>query len=265
MPELARDVRRRGAVIDHRLLICAGISILAHVALSEAVSLLPPLEKPVVTQNIEMRVISPPPPAEPPPQPAPEPEPPKPTPPPKPEPKVVHEKPAAKPVQATVHDTVAKDVPIATNAVTMSESSAPPVFGVTMESTSQGGSGPAVAVGNTTNPQAPTGPAPTKPAAVAVAAVEVTKMPLPQGRCSGKYTDEARTAGIEGVVVLDLVVDESGRARDIKVVSGLEHGLTEAAIAALKACQFSPGERGGEKVAVRVRGFKIRFVLADAQ
>jgi TonB family protein len=86
-------------------------------------------------------------------------------------------------------------------------------------------------------------------------------MPLPRGRCSGTYTEAAREAGIEGAVVLDLVVDEHGRARDITVVEGLPHGLTEAAIAALRACQFDPGERSGAAVPVRVRGFKIRFLL----
>jgi protein TonB len=132
-----------------------------------------------------------------------------------------------------------------------------------MESTSQGG-GPAVPVGNTTQP-APTANAGSavKPLAEPVAAYEVTKMPLPQGRCAGKYTDEAKQAGIEGVVVLDLVVSEDGRTRDIQVVSGLSHGLTEAAIAALRACQFDPGERNGAHVPVRIRGFKIRFVLAE--
>jgi len=86
---------------------------------------------------------------------------------------------------------------------------------------------------------------------------------LPQGRCAGKYTEAARAAGIEGVVVLDVIVDETGRTRDITVVEGLDHGLTEAAIAALRACRFSPGERAGQPVAVRVRGFKIRFLLGE--
>ena len=90
-------------------------------------------------------------------------------------------------------------------------------------------------------------------------------MPLPQGRCAGKYTEDARAAATEGTVVLDLIVDEKGHARDIKVVSGLDHGLTEAAITALKECAFTPGEKEGHAVAVRVRGFKIRFVLQDAQ
>jgi TonB family protein len=139
-----------------------------------------------------------------------------------------------------------------------------PVFGVTMESTSTGGTTTAK-VGNSTAPQ-PGGTTsdggPAKQLAPAAAA-EVTRMPLPQGACSGKYTDDARAAGIEGTVVLDLVVDETGRAREITVVSGLDHGLTEAAVAALKACRFSPGERSGQRVPVRVRGFKIRFVMAD--
>jgi protein TonB len=100
-----------------------------------------------------------------------------------------------------------------------------------------------------------------KPLAEPVASYEVTVMPLPQGRCAGKYTDEALRAAVEGTVVLDLIVDEKGRARDIKVVSGLGHGLTEAAVAAVKECRFSPGEKEGTAVPVRVRGFKIRFVL----
>jgi periplasmic protein TonB len=247
-------------VIDHRLLICAAASVLGHFVLAEALSTLPPREAPVMDRKIEVRVITPPPPAPPPPEP---PKPPEPTPQPKPEPKVVREKPTARPVQATVHDVIAKDVPIADHAVVATESTAQPVFGVTMESTSQAGGGPVVPTSNTTQPTAGPAAATAKPAAAAVAAYEVTKMPLPQGRCSGKYTDAAREAGLEGVVVLDLVVDEKGRTRDIKVVSGLEHGLTEAAITALKECQFSPGEKSGVAVAVRVRGFKIRFVMQD--
>ena len=53
------------------------------------------------------------------------------------------------------------------------------------------------------------------------------------------------------------------RARDIKVVQGMPHGLTEAAVAALTACHFSPGERDGKVVPVKIRGFKITFVPPD--
>ncbi len=58
-------------------------------------------------------------------------------------------------------------------------------------------------------------------------------------------------------------VDEHGRARDITVVEGLSHGLTEAAIAALQACTFTPGEKDGQPVPVRIRGFKIRFLMEE--
>jgi TonB family protein len=98
-----------------------------------------------------------------------------------------------------------------------------------------------------------------------VEAYQVTKLPQQQGQCMGIYTDEARQAATEGTVVLDLIVDEKGRAREIHVVSGLPHGLTEAAIAALKACHFDPGEKDGAAVPVRVRGFKISFFSPEAE
>lgn len=250
-------------MIDQRLVICAVVSVLGHFALGEALEQLPARPAVKYDRKITIQVVETPKPPkveEPPP---PEPPKPEPQPQPKPEPKVVRERPVAH-VEATVHDTVAKDVPIADHAVVAPEASAPPVFGVTMESTSQAGTTSAP-VGNTTQPGAPRGTATdVKPAAAPVAAYEVTKMPMPQGRCSGKYTDEARAAAIEGTVVLDLIVDEQGRARDIKVVEGLDHGLTQAAITALQACRFSPGEKDGKPVPVRVRGFKIRFVLQDA-
>jgi hypothetical protein len=46
-------------------------------------------------------------------------------------------------------------------------------------------------------------------------------------------------------------------------VSGLDHGLTAAAIAALKACRFSPGQKNGVPVPVRIREFKVRFFSSD--
>jgi protein TonB len=250
--------------LDKRLVICAVLSVLGHFALGEALDQLPPRPPPTYDRKISIQVVETPKPQPPPPEPPKPPDDPKPQPKPEPQ-KVVREKPTTKVVQATVHDTIAKDVPIADHAVVAQESTAPPVFGVTMESTSQAGATSAP-VGNTTQPGAPTAPASqVKAAAAPVAAYEVTKMPLPQGRCSGKYTDEARAAAVEGTVVLDLIVDETGHAKEIKVVQGLDHGLTDAAITALKGCTFSPGEKDGHPVPVRVRGFKIRFVLADAE
>jgi hypothetical protein len=120
-----------------------------------------------------------------------------------------------------------------------------------MESTSQAGGGPSMPIGSPSNRaegqagggREGKGGGENEP----VPAYEVTTMPLPKGRCVGKYTDEAKQAAIEGTVV--------------HVVSGLGYGLTQAAIAAAKACTFSPGEKGDQPVPVRIREFKIRFFL----
>jgi TonB family protein len=104
-----------------------------------------------------------------------------------------------------------------------------------------------------------------KPLAAPVQAYEVTKMPLPIGRCTGKSTEEAIQAGLEGTVILDIVVGEDGWVRDVKIVQGLGLGLSEAAVRAAKACRFTPGERGGKPVPVRVSRFKVRFALREAE
>jgi periplasmic protein TonB len=250
-------------VIDHRLSIAVAVSIVGHFVFAEAVSTLPPLPPPELDHRVTVRLVSPP--IEPPP-----PEPIKP-----PEPIIApeHVIPSKTPrpvtprtVVPTVADPLPTTTPIDSHAVVAPPASGPPVFGVSMTSTSTAGAGPVMPVGNSTDPNAGRAPAAAVQgqAPAPVAAYEVTKMPLPQGRCAGKYTDAAKAAGIEGTVVLDLIVDEHGRARSIVVVTGLDHGLTEAAIAALKDCRFQPGEKDGAPVAVKVRGFKIRFVMQVA-
>ena len=67
------------------------------------------------------------------------------------------------------------------------------------------------------------------------------------------YTQEAKDARIEGVVVLRLVVGKDGRAHDIEVVKSLEPGLDGNAIKAVATWVFSPGTRKGQPVAVRAK------------
>lgn len=245
-----------------RLGLCAVVSAAGHLLLARSSANLPvraETPRPVV---VRVQLTDPPPP--PPPEPEPEPEK-------LPEPRrqPVHVAPNQRAVK------VATNVPRVVNPVPVPPSERPsnapeasgvPVFGISMESTSAAGSGPALPVGNTlqARPRGPVAePSSVKPLVPVAQAYEVTKMPLPRGACSGQYTEEARSAGLEGVVVFDLVVDETGHARDVKVVQGLGAGLTEAARSALHSCLFTPGERDGKPVPVRVRGFKIRFQLRE--
>ena len=245
---------------DTRLFICAGLSIVGHFALANGLGHLP---KRIDTAKriISLRVVSPPPTVEPPPEPA-----------------VASQ--VSAPKQAThvrshVHaappptaDVPRQEAPPPERPSLANTGPAGPVFGVTMESTSQAGSGPSIPIGNSGGAVAAGddgnehgGGA--KGVMAPVPAYQVTTMPLPQGRCVGKYTEDAKGAAIEGTVILDLTVSETGRTRDIHVVSGLEHGLTEAAVAAIKECRFTPGEKDGLPVPVRVRGFKIRFLMQN--
>jgi protein TonB len=243
-----------------RLGICAVASVAAHLLLARSTSHLPRLAAaaPPVVVRVALREPPPPPPPEPEAKPAEKPQP-------------VHELPTrrARAPVASPRPAPPKPVPPTERPDQSETAGNTPVFGISMESTSSAGSGPAMRVGNTlqTKPRDHAGEAAVgaRPLAAPVPAYEVTKLPLPRGECSGKYTDEARAAGLEGTVILTFVVDEHGRVRDIKVLQGLGHGLTEAAKRALAACAFSPGERDGKPVPTRVPSFKVRFSIRESE
>lgn len=69
-------------------------------------------------------------------------------------------------------------------------------------------------------------------------------------REKAQYTQEARDNGVEGAVQLSVVFGADGQIRDIKVVRGLPHGLTEKAIEAAKKIQFKPAMKDGQGVDV---------------
>jgi protein TonB len=66
------------------------------------------------------------------------------------------------------------------------------------------------------------------------------------------YTDRARRAGLEGEVLLEMVVTAEGTVTDVRVLQRLGSGLDERAIAAVQQWQFSPARRHGVPVAVLV-------------
>jgi periplasmic protein TonB len=65
-----------------------------------------------------------------------------------------------------------------------------------------------------------------------------------------EYSEEARKAKFQGVVVLYIVVDPSGNAINPKVMKSLGLGLDEKAMEAVKQWKFKPGYKDGKAVAV---------------
>ncbi len=75
------------------------------------------------------------------------------------------------------------------------------------------------------------------------------------------YTPDARANHVQGVVVLDLVIDRKGRPTHITVMSPLGFGLDEQARTVVQWWKFAPGTKGGEPVdmlATVAVNFKIR-------
>lgn len=64
------------------------------------------------------------------------------------------------------------------------------------------------------------------------------------------YTEPARKERIQGVVVLQLVIDEAGRVAEVDALKGLPHGLTESAIETVKRWKFEPARHDGKPVSV---------------
>jgi TonB family protein len=65
-----------------------------------------------------------------------------------------------------------------------------------------------------------------------------------------KYTEAARRARIQGVVIVEANVDREGRVTSTRVLKGLPMGLDEAAREAVSSWRFEPATRHGEAVPV---------------
>ncbi len=74
------------------------------------------------------------------------------------------------------------------------------------------------------------------------------------------YSERARNARLEGVVMLSAEVWEDGRPHNIRVTRSLGLGLDEQAIEAVEQWRFSPGEKDGKPVKVQVN-IEVSFRL----
>lgn len=60
------------------------------------------------------------------------------------------------------------------------------------------------------------------------------------------YTDEARKLKVEGEVLVEAVLESSGKVKVLRVVRGLGHGLDEEAVREAGQLRFKPAQRDGE-------------------
>jgi TonB family protein len=77
-----------------------------------------------------------------------------------------------------------------------------------------------------------------------VRAPEKIVSPQPQ------YTEIARKARIQGVVIVQAIIDKEGRVTNVKVLKGLPMGLEAAAVDAIKQWRFKPATLNGRPVTV---------------
>ncbi|MHB8502808.1 MAG: energy transducer TonB [Candidatus Acidiferrales bacterium] len=85
--------------------------------------------------------------------------------------------------------------------------------------------------------------------------VDILDKPKPE------YTAEGRSLKLEGDVVIDMVFLSNGTVKVNRVISGLGHGLDEAAVRAAQQIKFKPAKREGQPVDFPAR-VRIQFRLA---
>lgn len=105
----------------------------------------------------------------------------------------------------------------------------------------------------------PDGPPPTEPTGPIrvggdVKAPEKVTFPSPQ------YTEIARKARIQGVVIIEAIIDKAGNVTNVKILKGLPMGLDQSAADAVKKWKFKPATLNGKPVAV-IYNLTVNFQL----
>ena len=69
--------------------------------------------------------------------------------------------------------------------------------------------------------------------------------PVPIYTPNPPYSEEARKAGVSGVVEVDIMIDAAGNVQDARVVKPLGHGLDEKALETIRTRRFKPAMHNG--------------------
>lgn len=76
------------------------------------------------------------------------------------------------------------------------------------------------------------------------------KAPVVIRRVEPMYTEEARERRISGIVIIEAIIDRTGRVTDAKVLKPLPYGLDQMALDAIRQWEFRPATLNGEPVEV---------------
>ncbi|MFW5966269.1 MAG: TonB-dependent receptor domain-containing protein [Persicimonas sp.] len=91
---------------------------------------------------------------------------------------------------------------------------------------------------------------------------ELTREPRLVEQTKAEYTEEAVEEGVEGEVVLRLLINADGEVEEAEVREGLGHGLDEAAVEAAEQFVFEPAEIDGRPAPVTL-DFAVEFTLPE--
>lgn len=88
------------------------------------------------------------------------------------------------------------------------------------------------------------------------------KAPVVISRVEPFYPDEARTARISGIVIVEAGIDETGAVKSVRILKNLPHGLGEAAADAVRQWNFRPGTKDGKPIPV-IFNLTVNFRLDE--
>jgi protein TonB len=86
------------------------------------------------------------------------------------------------------------------------------------------------------------------------------KPPVVVYRVEPDYTEEARKSRLQGIVIIEAIIDTDGNVTQARILKGLAGGLDASALTAVKQWKFRPGTLDGEPVPV-IFDLMVRFRL----
>ena len=95
-----------------------------------------------------------------------------------------------------------------------------------------------------------------------ISIASLDKHPNARTQIPPEYPYAAKSAGLTGTVVVEFIVDTTGRVHDANVVNSTDRIFNEAAVRAILRWRFEPGKSGGRVVSFRM-AVPVVFTLSD--